>query len=346
MSKKIALALSGGIDSLAAGWLLKEKGNDVTGIYLWLIEADGLRRARKAAQYLEIPMEIMDIRKEFQERIIDPFVNAYVSGKTPNPCVFCNAIIKCGILLNWCIEKGYAFLATGHYAQIIRDSEQDRHMLLRGVDKKKDQSYFLYRLTQKQLSHLVLPLGAFRKAEVINIVREKGFNLDTKESQEICFLPSNDYRTFLQKIAPEAFQPGKILDKEGHELGQHYGLPYYTIGQRRGLHLKTPGPFYVIKTDKETNTLIVGREKEQYGSSLIAGQINRIMDRWPEHVLVQIRSTQPPQEAKIGKIADDKIEVNFKKPVKAISPGQSAVFYKEDICLGGGIIISDNVYLE
>ena len=343
---KICLALSGGIDSIFAGWLLKRKGYELTGVYLNIIENDkNLANVKYSADFLCIPLEIMDLRQQFHALIIKPFIKDYLSGQTPNPCVFCNAIIKCGLLLDWALKNGFSYLATGHYAQIKKDAETENFLLLRGIDLQKDQSYFLYRLTQKQLSHLVLPLGHRTKREVEEQIKEIGFTHHKKiqESQEICFLSTKDYRMFLKQVAPDAFRPGPIYDKSGNRLGSHSGLVNYTIGQRKGLQLAKHGPNYVLSLDPKKNSVTVGTDEDLLQSMLLADNINRIIPEWPRKVMAKIRSTQPAKEATLEETGNPRVvKVLFSNPVRAITPGQSVVFYEGEICLGGGIICRAN----
>jgi tRNA-specific 2-thiouridylase len=339
-NKKICLALSGGIDSTFAGWLLKREGYELTGVYLDIIDNDkNLSNVKTSADYLGITLKILDLRKQFHTHIVHPFINEYISGQTPNPCVFCNAIIKCGLLLDWALENGFSYLATGHYARIKKDPETENFLLLRGRDLQKDQSYFLYRLTQKQLSHLVLPLGHWTKKEVEDHINEIGFNHNKiRESQEICFLSSNDYRLFLKQAVPDAFKSGPIYDKSGNQIGSHSGLPNYTIGQRKGLQL-AKGPYYVLSVDPKKNSVTIGNDEDLWQSMLLANNINRIIPRWPKKVFAKIRSTQPAKEATLEETGNPHVvKVLFSNPVRAITPGQSVVFYQGEICIGGGII--------
>jgi tRNA-specific 2-thiouridylase len=342
LNSKICLALSGGIDSTFAGWLLKRKGYELTGVYLNIIDNDeNLANVKFTADSLGIPLKILDLRSQFYTHIVQPFIKGYLLGQTPNPCVFCNAIIKCGLLLDWALENGFFYLATGHYAQIKKDPETGNHLLLRGIDLQKDQSYFLYRLTQKQLSRLVLPLGHWIKKDVEDYVKEIGLITPNKiqESQEICFLSSKDYRIFLKQVAPNAFRPGPVYDKSGNRLGSHSGLPNYTIGQRKGLQLIKHGPNYVLSVDPKKNSVIVGNDEDLWQSMLVANKINRIISQWPKKVLAKIRSTQPAKEATLEEIGTSQVKILFSNPVRAITPGQSVVFYQGEICIGGGIIL-------
>lgn len=334
--------MSGGIDSTFAGWLLKQEGYEIMGVFLRLTEnEERFSNAKMSAGLLDIPLKILDLKAKFRKNIIKPFINTYLSGETPNPCVLCNANIKCGILLEWALENDLSFLATGHYARIEYDPETGNYLLLKGSDPKKDQSYFLYRLTQKQLSRLLFPLGLWTKKGVEEKIGRIGPHLKRmQESQEICFLPNQDYRLFLKKTAPHAFKSGPICDRNGKMVGSHSGFPNYTIGQRKGLQLTRKGPNYVLSVDAQKNWVIIGNDEDLWQSELIAEDLNRIIDSWPKKVLARIRSTQPAQKAFIEELEAGKVRVLFKKPVRAITPGQSVVFYKKNICLGGGIIRS------
>lgn len=338
---RIGIALSGGIDSTIAGWLVKQNGFEPVGLYLSIFEEEkGLSDAQKAADFLGIPLKIFDVRGQFRTQIVKPFINAYLSGKTPNPCVFCNAMIKCGLLLDWALENGLHTMVTGHYARIKLDRNTGNYFLLRGSDPKKDQSYFLYRLTQKQLAHLTLPLGTRTKRSVEDLAGTIGLGQKKyRESQEICFLAPKDYRLFLKQTAPCAFRPGPVYDRFGNMLGIHSGLPGYTIGQRKGLNLIHQGPHYVLAIDFKQNRIIVGKDEDLWEKELVANHINKIVSMpWPKKVMTQIRSNQAAQEAILEHMCDGRIRVLFCKPVRAISPGQSVVFYNREICLGGGII--------
>lgn len=340
LNSKICLALSGGIDSTFTGWLLKCKGHELTGVYLNIIDNDeNLAIVKSTADSLGIPLKIMDLRSQFYNHIVQPFIKGYLSGETPNPCVFCNSIIKCGLLLDWALENGFFYLATGHYAQIKKDPKNGKFLLLKGLDSQKDQSYFLYRLTQKQLGRLVFPLGFWTKKNVEYHAKKIGLTLNKiQESQEICFLSSKDYRKYLRQVAPTAFKPGPIFDKSGNTVGSHSGLPNYTIGQRKGLQLVKHGPNYVLSVDPKKNSVIVGNDDDLWQSMLVANRTNKIISYWPKKVFAKIRSTQPAKEATLEEIDNGRVKILFSNPVRAITPGQSVVFYHGEICIGGGII--------
>jgi len=335
----IGLALSGGIDSTYAGWLLKQEGFEPIGIYLRLVDDENMAHAQEAADVLGIPLHILDLRREFQTRIIEPFINEYLRGRTPNPCVYCNATIKCGILLDWARDHHIDRLATGHYARTGRDPETGHPLLLRGADRRKDQSYFLYRLNQGQLKGILFPLGTWTKQDVEKEARRTNLWSRTGgESQEICFLSTRDYRRFLEQAAPHALRSGPVHDRQGKVMGYHSGIFRYTIGQRKGLQLREQGPHYVLSLDPKRNLIVVGTDADLWQREMVVEKINRIVGQWPQRVLAQIRSTQPPQDAAVEEIGDGRVKVMFERPVRAITPGQSAVFYQEDVCIGGGII--------
>ncbi|MGA1796619.1 MAG: tRNA 2-thiouridine(34) synthase MnmA [bacterium] len=343
----IALALSGGIDSAYAGWILKQEGFEIIGVYLRLIEGDTMAHARETAGILDIPLHILDLRDIFHNRIIEPFINEYLSGRTPNPCVNCNAIIKCGILLDWARDRQIDRVATGHYARIQRDPRTGSALLLRGADRRKDQSYFLYRLSQGQLEGMLFPLGTWKKRDVEKEAERLGlWTQKREESQEICFLSSRDYRCFLEKITTHALGPGPVCDRLGKVMGSHSGIFRYTIGQRKGLQLSEQGPHYVLSLDPKRNLIVVGAEEDLWQAEMTVEGIHRIAGPWPQRVLAQIRSTQPPQEATLKEIGEGRVRVVFERPVRAITPGQSAVFYDEEVCLGGGIITTGSQYPE
>lgn len=341
MPKKVFVALSGGLDSAVAAYLLKKEGYDVTGVSL---KIPGLQaeEAVRVAKELEIPYQLWDPGELFEEKVINYFCCEYLEGRTPNPCVVCNYQIKFGFLLEKALSSGADFLATGHYARVDYDKEKSRWLLKKGLDNKRDQSYFLFLLRQEQLSHLLFPLGSKTKEEVRRIARKIRLHVaDVKESREICFVPDDDYHSFLQQRNPEAFRPGPIVDLQGKKLGTHNGLAFYTIGQRRGLGLSLGIPFYVIEIDYRHNTLVVGEKKYVSARGLNAGEVNLISwDIIPEQfpALVKIRYTTPAIPAMIFRKSCKEVEVIFASPQKAVTPGQAVVFYENDLVLGGGFI--------
>ncbi len=342
-STKIVVAMSGGVDSSTVAGMLKNEGYDVSGIVLRLWPSandDTVQGAQKIADFLEIPLQVKDFGDLFQEHVIDNFIGEYESGLTPNPCVICNKKIKFGALLNESIDFGADFLATGHYVKKIKLN--DRYAMLKGIDQVKDQSYFLYRLNQQQLSRLMFPLGEYEKSEVREKAREYGLPVaDKKESQDLCFIDDMDYRKFLSLHSSIKFKEGIIRDVSGKKLGIHKGLQNYTIGQRRGLGVSGGEPLYVTKLDVKNNELIVGNNKQRGSDVLYASQVNYVSGIIPEEdfsALVKIRYTSLGVNAVVTPLPNAKIKIKFEKPLLDITPGQSAVFYEENQIIGGGVI--------
>jgi tRNA-specific 2-thiouridylase len=352
--KKVMIAMSGGVDSSVAAAILKEQGYEVIGGTMHIFpdyeEAtdredhccsySAVRDAKRVAHKLGIPHFVFNLKDEFQEEVIDYFVEEYSFGRTPNPCVMCNKKIKFAALLDKAKELGCDYIASGHYAKIEKNGE--RYLLKKGIDQNKDQTYMLYVLNQEQLSKTLFPLSEFTKSEIREKAKDLGFSVHNKaESQEICFVPDDDYVRFLNNNYPEISKEGPILDSEGNEVGRHNGISNYTIGQRRGLGIALGYPVYVIEIDAEKNAVIVGRDNDVFNNGLIAEDINIIpfekLDGRIE-VSAQIRYNSYPVKAFIEQIDDNKIKVEFEKPQRAVTPGQSVVFYLDDIVLGGGII--------
>lgn len=346
--KKIAVALSGGMDSAMAAKILKEEGCEVTGFHMKVFPGQGPSTlAQKVSESLGIKLEVVDLSLDFKKNIIEPFCNAYLEGRTPNPCVDCNLFIKFGRLLDHARKTQALKLATGHYCMIVKDIDKSLK-LLKGIDEKKDQSYFLWRLTQKQLSQVLLPLGEYRKEKI----RELSsvffpFLKEDKESQEICFI-DGDYKDFIARyLKGRVLKKGKILDTEGKTLGLHKGIQSYTIGQRKGLGISHPRPLYVKEIIPEQNIIIVGTQEELYSQKIRLGQLNFISGRPPASefragVKIRYNSREEPAEISIDKKGF--AEVIFDKRQRSATPGQSAVFYKNDVLLGGGIIIKPVSY--
>jgi tRNA-specific 2-thiouridylase len=335
---KIAVLLSGGVDSTIAALLLKEQGHELLGLTMvnWDMEVGA--KAAEAARVLGIEHKIVDVRGIFKSSVVDYFCSAYEKGQTPNPCVECNKYIKFGALLDMARADGCDLVATGHYAQVEFDSDRQRYLLKKGVDSKKDQSYFLYGLTQEQLAHIHFPLGGFSKDEVRALAQQKGMQVaESPESQEICFIPE-DYREFL--TGRIECQSGVIRDAEGRILGQHQGLAFYTIGQRKGLGISGGKPLYVVDMDVEANVLVVGDNQDLFKSSLLASKNNFIYQdkiEWPMQVDAKIRYAAKPADATIY-MEDNIARVEFAEPQRAITPGQSVVYYLGEYVLGGGLI--------
>lgn len=338
--KKIAVGLSGGVDSAAAAYLLKNQGFEVLGITLRLkpgsLADKDIEDAEKVAQAVGIPLEILDLRDYFRKNIIEPFGAEYLAGRTPNPCIECNKLIKFGAMLDFAKEKGCEKIATGHYASI--EYINGKYML-RKTDSAKDQSYFLFRLGQEQLSMIELPLAGMEKAEIRRLAEKAGISVaDKKDSQEICFVPDDDYIAFLSSEGISS-PCGNIIDRQGNILGRHNGIINYTVGQRKGLGAFGK-PMFVTSLNAENNTVTIGENGAQYSSELTADRINWIADapREPFEADVKIRFRAKEQPALIIPCGDT-FAVKFKEPQRSVTPGQSAVIYMDGYVIGGGRII-------
>ena len=360
---KVVVAMSGGVDSSVAAAMLKEEGHKVIGatMQIWPLDnaADGADKlgsccgldavadARRVAHKLGIPHYVMNFRDIFAEKVISNFCREYARGRTPNPCIRCNEYMKFDALLRRATELDADFVATGHYAKIELDQTSGRYLLKKGVDRSKDQSYVLYVMTQNQLRHALMPLGSFAKERVREIARDLGLPVANKrESQEVCFIPDDDYPRFLKESMPQTAEPGPILDEQGNALGQHRGILSYTIGQRKGLGISAREPLYVIAIDRERNAIIVGTKKEVYGDELTASELNWIAIEAPEQPVkakAKIRYVHQEADAVITPLlSEDRAHVKFKEPQMAIAPGQAIVFYDGDTVVGGGTIEQTN----
>jgi len=333
---KVLVAMSGGVDSSVAAALLKKQGFEVKGIFMKLFDSQAFKnsekRARKISKILNIPFLVFDLRKEFKKRIIGYFLREYKRGRTPNPCVVCNKEIKFGLLLGKSLSFKSDFIATGHYVR------KKGNALLRGKDKEKDQSYFLWKLNQKQVKRILFPLGDYIKKQTKDLAKKFRLPvLNIPESQEICFIEKG-INDFLKKYLKP--KPGEIINEKGDVIGGHQGLCFYTIGQRKGIGL-SGGPYYVVDKDLKKNVLIVSKNKKELGrEDLIAEEVNWVSGKKPKFPLkikVKTRSRQKAVPV-IVKPFGKKIKVIFNKPQRAVTPGQSVVFYKGEELLGGGII--------
>lgn len=340
---KTAIAISGGIDSLMAAYFLKKRGEEVVGIHFitgFENEQSPDHTISHIRNQLDIPIKVIDLKSEFHSKVVAHFVQSYTSGLTPNPCLVCNPTIKFGTVLSYAKKLGASSLATGHYARIAKDNLGNFH-LLKGVDQHKDQSYFLSFLAQNQLAHARFPLGDLTKKEVIKIALENGLSsVATGESQDICFIKGTNYSEFLSRQPRFLSKPGNIEDKNGNILGKHEGLHQFTVGQRRGINCPAKEPFYVIRIDMEQNRLIVGFKQDLLVQSCSAGSVNWI-NRVPSSkvdVLTQIRYRHNATESTIIPLEDNRVKIRFNTPQSAVTPGQGAVFYKEDEVIGAGII--------
>jgi tRNA-uridine 2-sulfurtransferase len=368
---KILVAMSGGVDSSLTAALLHEAGHDVTGVTMHLWEGDDERLmesqccsleatdgARRVCCQLGIPYYVWNYKREFRRHVIDYFINEYTQGATPNPCLACNRDLKFRYLLERAQVLGFDYLATGHFVQIdqqdasgawqpvtpasLGTTDAQAWRMRRSVELAKDQSYVLYMLQQEELSRLVFPLGGFSKAQVRAMSAERGLATAHKpESMDICFIPDNDYRRFMREERADAIKPGPITDRQGNVLGQHQGLPLYTVGQRKGLGIAGKVPLYVTELDTARNILFVGPAEELSRTELVAENMSFIDGRWPTHsfrCLAQIRAHGDAAPVMVEPIEEGRLMLHFDEGQRAVSPGQAVVLYQDDVVLGGGRI--------
>ena len=346
--------MSGGVDSSVAGYLLREQGNEVVGVTMKVWPQDCISRAedkccgpqavadaRAVAHSLGIPHYVVDEADQFERTVIDYFTSEYQAGRTPNPCVMCNEKLKFGNLWAKAHALGCDYIATGHYA--IIEHHQDRAVLRKGVDPRKDQSYFLFSLRQAQLQRALTPLGAMHKSQIRQIARSLGLKVaDKVDSQEICFVPGNDYKAFLRShLGEKEFHRGEIYDVDGNFLGEHAGIELFTIGQRKGLPGGSPRPRYVVDLDPETNRVIVGDVDDLICTDFEIDRINWATGdllNYEAELTVKIRYSHPGTKATVERIGEDRARIRLHEPQRAVTPGQAAVIYAGDIVVGGGWI--------
>lgn len=387
MSEKIVIAMSGGLDSSTAAALLKNQGRDVIGLSMQLWDytrretsddenwesknsgtccsLDDIHDARRVARFLDIPFYVVNLERAFEQEVVRPFVESYLSGETPIPCTRCNTLMKFDRLLARATQIGADRIATGHYARIRHNRRTGRHELLRAVDKNKDQSFFLFDLTQAQLSRMLFPLGELTKAEVRGMAEDYRLPIPNKpESQEICFIPTKDTGRFVERYlkntqtsaaVPSGTKQdlmqdpnpsncrgsGPIVNRQGETLGKHPGIHHFTVGQRKGLGVATGERLYVIETDPQRNQVVVGPDSDLLRSGLIASRVNWISIKKltrPLRVLAQIRSRHQAAEATLSAQDNGSVVVRFDEPQRAVTPGQAVVFYQDDLVVGGGWI--------
>lgn len=357
MNKKTVIAMSGGVDSSVAAYLMKAQGYDCIGVTMKLFHnedtgvpdaraccsLEDVEDARSVAFRLGIPYYVFNFSDRFEAEVIGRFTAAYENGRTPNPCIDCNRFLKFDKLHRRAQELGYDFVATGHYARIEYDEALGRYLLKKAADPGKDQSYVLYTLTQAQLAHTKFPLGGMTKPEVREIAKEQGFvNARKRDSQDICFVPNGDYADFIERRTGKKCPEGNFIDRDGHILGRHRGIIRYTVGQRKGLGLSLPEPMYVCAVNPADNTVVLGREAELYTRTLTAKDINLISVpciEKPLRVKAKIRYRQAEQQASVTQTDADTLKIEFDTPQRAATKGQSVVLYDGDTVVGGGTIV-------
>lgn len=358
VKNRVVVAMSGGVDSSVAAALLVEQGYEVIGMMMRLwseptacgktavnrcCTPDQMADAQRVADQLGIPFYVLDVQEHFRQTIVDFFVQEHELGRTPNPCIECNRQIRFTYLLNRALALDAHYLATGHYAQVVGGN--GRFRLLKGRDEHKDQSYVLHVLRQEHLAHVLFPVGRYTKDEVRELARKFNLPVASKsDSQDLCFLGDGDYRRFLREYSQKASDPGPILTLDGVEIGRHNGLPFYTIGQRKGLGLAAPEPVYVLRKEPRQNALIVGTRAQLGQQSASVRDVNWVTGDPPAVPIssqVKIRYKAAAVAAEVAVVGNGRVQIQFQEPVFGVTAGQGAVFYAGDECLGGGIIADE-----
>ena len=357
MCAKVAVAMSGGVDSSTAAWILKQAGHDLIGVTMKLFDngdvgvegessccsLDDVEDARAVARQLGFPFYVFNFSRQFHHQVMDRFACAYERGETPNPCIDCNRYLKFGALLQRAKELDRDYVATGHYVRLSYDRGSGRWLLRKALHPEKDQSYVLYNLTQEQLSHSLFPLGGLSKDEIRAMAAQQGLiNAKKHESQDICFVPDGDYAAFIRRHTGKTYPHGPFLDQEGHVLGEHTGIVGYTVGQRRGLGVSSNrGRLYVKQVRPEDNAVVLSDNAALFSTALTACDVNWIpFDRLntPLRLRAKIRYRMAEQPCTVEQTAPDRVRVVFDRPQRAVTPGQAVVFYDGDLVVGGGVI--------
>ncbi len=353
--KKVVVGMSGGVDSSVAAYLLQQQGYEVIGMTMQIWDKDtsedredsccgltAIDDARRVCQKLGIPHYVLNFREDFKRDVVDYFIDEYQKGRTPNPCIACNRYVKWESMLNKSLQIGADFIATGHYATVIQDKDTKRYQLKQSKTLQKDQTYALYNLTQSQLEHTLMPLGEYTKDEVRKIAHEAGLLVANKpDSQEICFVPDNNYAKYIEETTGKKSKRGKFIDKNGKILGEHKGIIHYTIGQRKGLGISLGKPIFVSNININNNTITLGDDSDLFTHTVYATNLNFMPFEHLDNKIEltgKIRYSHSPSKCVIEMIDKDRLKCTFEEPQRAITPGQAIVFYELDKVVGGGTI--------